>query len=347
MRRWLLDLLQYAGAASLPSLMGFILTGGRMSGRRMLFMFAISYIFALCIGIPMERALHWLLPRLIAGPKWKTFGIVGFALVFFAVAGTLAGSMIICTLGMIPWSGYFQLVRDAVQMSLLLTALFGVGGIMTGHLKGRLDESNALLRKKEAEERRARELATEARLQSLESRVHPHFLFNAINSILSLMREDPRRAEDLLERMAALLRFSLDQSQRAMPLSKELKIVRDYLEIEKARFGDRLRFTVDLADGLDGEVPPLAIQTLVENAVKYAVSPRREGGEIRVTAAERDGRLMVEVCDDGPGFDEGVVLPGHGIDLLRQRLEGWGELALEPGDGVMCVRVWLPVAVRA
>jgi signal transduction histidine kinase len=347
MRRAILDLVQYAGAALLPPLMAFILSGGRVSGRRMLHMFAISYVFALCIGFPMERGLHWLLPRMAGRPKWKVFGVIAMVLVFFAVVGTLVGALFICGVGLVAWREYFDLVRSAVQMSLLLTTLFGIGGIVTGHLQRRLEETNALLRKKEEEERRARELATEARLQSLESRVHPHFLFNAINSILSLMREDPRQAEDLLERMAALLRFSLDQSQRLVPLTKELKIVRDYLEIEKARFGDRLRFRVDLPDGLEGEVPPLAIQTLVENAVKYAVSPRREGGEIRVTAEERDGKLVVEVRDDGPGFDEAAVQPGHGIDLLRQRLDGWGELALEAREGGMAVRVALPVAVRA
>lgn len=347
MRRVLFDLLQYAGAALLPPLMSFILSGGRISAERMAQMFAISYIFAVCIGFPMERCLHWLLPRWAKQPRWQVIGVIALLLVSFAVAGTLVGSVIICGVGLVPWKHYFDLVQDAVKMSLLLTTLFGIGGIVTGQLQRRLDETNALLRKKEEEERRARELATEARLQSLESRVHPHFLFNAINSILSLMREDPRRAEDLLERMAALLRFSLDQSQRLVPLHKELKIVRDYLEIEKARFGDRLRFQVELPEGLEGEVPPLAIQTLVENAVKYAVSPRREGGDIRVMATERDGRLVVEVVDDGPGFEEGVILPGHGLDLLRQRLDGLGTMELEARDGGMCVRVLLPVAVRA
>src|SRR5205823_3935058 len=125
------------------------------------------------------------------------------------------------------------------------------------------------------ERERALKLATEARLSSLESRIHPHFLFNTLNSISSLIQEDPVRAERLIERMAALLRFSLDSTNAGLvPLYQEMKIVRDYLEIERARFGDRLGFEVNIPAEFDRfEVPPLAIQTLVENSVKYAVSP--------------------------------------------------------------------------
>ncbi len=83
------------------------------------------------------------------------------------------------------------------------------------------------------------------RLASLQSRVHPHFLFNTINSISSLVHEDPERAEDMLTRMAALLRFSLDSAQPGLvPVERELNIVRDYLEIERARFGERLRYEI-------------------------------------------------------------------------------------------------------
>lgn len=170
---------------------------------------------------------------------------------------------------------------------------------------------------------RAEQLATEARLASLESRIHPHFLFNTLNTISSLIHTDPERADQQLQRLCALLRFSLDAPEtRLVPLARELKIVRDYLEIERTRFGERLLFTIDAAPELDEfGVPPLAIQTLVENSVKHVIAARREGGSIDVRAALRNGRLVVSVADGGPGVSEESVLKGHGLAVLRERLQ--------------------------
>jgi LytS/YehU family sensor histidine kinase len=132
----------------------------------------------------------------------------------------------------------------------------------------------------------------------------------------------------MLTRMAALLRFSLDSAQPGLvPVQRELNIVRDYLEIEKARFGDRLRYEIagdeDAGAGSwqrEVLVPPLSIQTLVENSIKYAVNARREGALIRVVLKPGDGDCTVEVEDDGPGFGNLALLPGHGLDNLEERL---------------------------
>ncbi len=181
----------------------------------------------------------------------------------------------------------------------------------------------------------AKKLATEARLSSLESRIHPHFLFNTINSVSSLIQEDPKGAERLLERMSALLRFSLDSSQNgAVPLGTELKIVTDYLEIEKVRFGNRLRYAIDFPEAMAPvEIPPLSVQTLVENSVKYAVAPRREGGTVRVSGTVDGERLRLCVWDDGPGFTVDAMSPGHGLDNLQARL-----LTLYGTDAALDVR---------
>jgi LytS/YehU family sensor histidine kinase len=204
------------------------------------------------------------------------------------------------------------------------------------------------LRTKELAEERARKIATEAQLRSLESRIQPHFLLNTLNSISSLIREDPARAERMVERLAALLRFSLDANRaNVIPLSRELKIVRDYLEIEKARFGERLRYSIDAPqETSDLEVPPMAVQTLVENSVKHGVAPRREGGAIRIQARLCDQRLVLEISDDGPGFDQDALQSGHGLDLLQGRLAVlFGEqarLAIRRSDGHSVVSVSLP-----
>lgn len=335
-------------AAGFPPLLAFIFSGGRIGSARLGGMFLMSLIFACCIAIPLEVVLHAIAPRFRNKSNWVSIPVLWLVLTTFACVGTLAGSAIICGIGLLPWRAYGTLCRDAVQVSLLLTYLFGIGGWITSSLNQRLDETNRQLRQKEEDERKAQALATESRLLSLESRVHPHFLFNAINSILSLIRDDPRRAEDLLERMAALLRYSLEQTQgRLVPLSAELRIVRDYLEIERARFGDRLRFEVTEAPGLTAELPPLSVQTLVENSVKYAISPRREGGTIRVTTRAVDGGIVIDVCDDGPGFSEEDIGKGQGLALVRDRLAGLGAFELERTAAGMTARIRLPQTVNA
>jgi LytS/YehU family sensor histidine kinase len=172
------------------------------------------------------------------------------------------------------------------------------------------------------EEERARKLAVEARLSSLESRIHPHFLFNTLNTVASLIPKDPKRAEDVLGKLAALLRFSLNANQTGLvSLAQELEIVRDLLEIERARFDARLRFSVDVPEGMENvRIPPLSVETLVENSIKHVVAQRPAGGEIRVRAGVEAGRTVVEVSDDGPGFALDSVPLGHGLDNLAARL---------------------------
>jgi two-component system, LytTR family, sensor histidine kinase AlgZ len=204
------------------------------------------------------------------------------------------------------------------------------------------------LRTRELERERDRKLALQAQLASLESRLQPHFLFNTLNAISALIQEDPDQAERTVERLAALLRFSLDAAERGLvPLEHELKIVTDYLEIERTRLGERLAWTVDVPPEAAGcEVPPLCVETLVENSVKHAIAPRRGGGRVRVDGALRGERLVLSVWDDGEGFTETAVHPGHGLDSLRRRLTArFGDaasLTIGRRDGGTLVTVSLP-----
>ena len=178
------------------------------------------------------------------------------------------------------------------------------------------------VRTRQMEEERARKLAAEARLASLESRVHPHFLFNTLNSIAALIPSDPKRAEDMVGKLASLLRFSLNAHQAGLvPLRQEMEIVRAYLEIEKARFDARLHYTIDIPEDAENiGVPPLSIESLVENSIKHVIAKRAEGGEIHVGASAQHGRLELLVSDDGPGFAMEAVPLGHGLDTLAGRL---------------------------
>jgi LytS/YehU family sensor histidine kinase len=200
-----------------------------------------------------------------------------------------------------------------------------VGLTVTLHetLRYKLQAATLELRTRQVERERAYKLLAEAQLSSLESRIHPHFLFNTLNSIAALIPSDPRLAEDTVGKLASLLRFSLNAHHHGLvPLSQEMKIVRDYLEIEKTRFGARLRYAIAIPDVLsDVQVPPLALQSLVENAVKHVVSQRSEGGTIQIIGASEQEFIRLEVIDDGPGFSLDAITPEHGLGNLIARIE--------------------------
>ncbi len=309
-----------------------------LSFHRLRVSFEYSLVYSHCIGSLAFATM----PRLWVGtmhtPAWWRWTLRAAAAFGASIVGGMLACLIFVALGWIPIQAYWTEFSGSLKIAIFLTVLAGGMLSMYGNFRSRLEQTTLQLRTKELERERALKLATEAQLASLESRIHPHFLFNTLNSISSLIPEDPKRAEKLVEQMAALLRFSLDSHHSGLvPLSREMKIVADYLEIERTRFGERLRFQIDVApELLDASVPPLAVQTLVENSVKHAVSRSRSGGEIRIRGARDDGSLRVQVLDEGPEFRLETAPTGHGIDILRSRLKTlFGQhagLALERRD---------------
>jgi len=275
----------------------------------------VSTLYSLSIGVPANLVFRNLKPRIHGRPVLRQWMIyVGVMLVVILV-GTLFTGIVLVLVGLVGSSQMWAVYRQGLMISLAISVPVTIGAVTLSRLHDKLDTS-------EGERQRALALAVEARLASLESRVRPHFLFNALNSALALIPEDPRRAENLLERLCALLRFSLDAHARLVPLGEELRIVTDYLEIERVRFGDRLRYELDVPEELATfEVPAFAVQTLVENSVKYAVSARKQGAHIRVIARRDNGQLVIDIADDGPGFTGPIWVAGHGLDGLRSRLD--------------------------
>jgi two-component system, LytTR family, sensor histidine kinase AlgZ len=147
-----------------------------------------------------------------------------------------------------------------------------------------------------------RQEALRAQLQALQARTNPHFFFNSLNTVASLIVEDPQLAERTLERLADLFRYALDSARTPLvPLSRELDIIRDYLAIQEARFGDRLRVSVSCDPTVATvEVPPLLLQPVVENAILHGLKDR-SGGRVDVRAWRDGDRVVIDVTDDGPG----------------------------------------------
>ena len=176
-------------------------------------------------------------------------------------------------------------------------------------------------------ELRAAQLETQlaqAQLQALRTQLHPHFLFNTLNSIAVLMHRDVPGAEQMLHRLSGLLRITLEHATtQEVPLHEELDFLQLYLDIEQMRFRDRLTVTVEVdPDALDVPVPYMLLQPLVENALQHGIGQRTEGGHLEIRAAATDGTLSIVVRDDGPGLsEEAAGNEGIGLPNTRGRLE--------------------------
>jgi len=193
-----------------------------------------------------------------------------------------------------------------------------------------------------------------ARLQCLQMQLQPHFLFNALNVVSSLIHRDPDAAERMVTRLGDLLRLTLDESAPpTVPLRRELELLEGYLAIERARFRDRLTVDLDVAPGtLEAGVPYLILQPLAENAVRHGVARRAGPGRIAVRARLHRGYLALEVQDDGEGLAGRSGPAGNGVGLsnTRARLEqlyGTGaRLSLvERRSGGATARLVLPLRV--
>src|SRR5438552_13097471 len=166
----------------------------------------------------------------------------------------------------------------------------------------------------------------QAQLKALKMQLHPHFLFNTLHSISSLVLEDPPKANSMIARLGDFLRLTLDHSdEQLVTLKEEIEFLRCYLEIEQVRFGNRLKVDFEIEPAtLTAEVPHLILQPVVENAIQHAIAPRPTPGYINVEAKRTDDCIRLEVKDSGSGFSGAVDTldgPGVGLRNLRARLE--------------------------
>jgi len=190
-------------------------------------------------------------------------------------------------------------------------------------------------------------LAHEARLQALRYQIQPHFLFNTLNAISTLVVERKNdAAERMIARLSDFLRLTLEcDGTPEVPLAEEMAFVRQYLDIQQIRFGDRLTVTYDLdAETLSARVPPLILQPLVENAIRHAIMPREAGGRLALEARRLGEHVHLRVTDDGPGPpDEDALAASSGVGLanVQNRLDAlYGdnhEFGLDRADGGGCI----------
>lgn len=296
----------------------------------------ISILFGNVIGFTVLLTSTLLPPRLRAVGPVSRAALVALALLSGGVAGTV-----------LVFSLFPLFVLRDLRQALTVSAINAILALVVGsvvhvyeHLRWRLAESLREVEEVRLREARLREQAARAELSALQARINPHFFFNTLNTISSLVEEDPRAAGDIVQTLAELFRYTFKVAESGpVPLQEELDFVQRCLTIERARYGERLRVVRDVDPAaLLVPVPGLILQPLVENAVGHGIAPLRNGGTVRIAARLEPGELCVEVSDDGRGLPPGVADPvrdGHGLDNVRQRLQtlygGTGRLELESG----------------
>ncbi len=231
----------------------------------------------------------------------------------------------------------------------MLRSLAGVFGFMLENIR--------LQQRRQEQDQLAQELrlqSSKSELKALRAQINPHFLFNALNAIASLIHTDPARADEVVEQLAEVFRYTLRRSDSEWaPLDQELAFARAYLDVEQARFGQRLTFTIDSDHRLPApQIPSMLLQTLLENAVKHGVSQAREPGRIDVIVRSNTDQITLEVRNTGPKA-QGLPVPegeGFGLHSVRERLKGhFGDrasfrLMRDETAGVTVARISMPNA---
>jgi len=289
--------------------------------------YAVSLIYSFCCGGLAWASICFAERRFRRFPRGVRILVVTLLCVLSGAIGQFIGSAI-CLLTNIDGRGASSvtfsrtLLADWVYAPILalIAACFGLLLYACDMLLRNLEAAATRLKDKELREERLLKLRAEAELKALQARVNPPFLFNTLNTIASLISEEPEKAEEMTEKLSTLFRYALSADREGhVRLAQELHILREYLDIEQVRLGEKLRYLIDLEPGLDHlQIPPLLLQPLVENSVQCAIARREEGGSIEVRVRRLGERCLLEVVDDGPEFSGEPA--DSALHNIRQRL---------------------------
>jgi signal transduction histidine kinase len=264
-------------------------------------------------GVTVHPLVNWAAPRLFARASRPA--------AYAGVAALVTGMVVLDMELLMPhlvWldSNFAGSPQRFVLQALVIAGVYVVGARLVTWLRERAEDAREAAQKSE-------ERSLRARLAALQAQVNPHFLFNTLNAIASLIPKDPASAEATVERLASVLQYSIASSTRGrVTVAEELAAVRDYLEIEHARFGERLRSKIEVDGDIESDaIPPMLLQPLVENAVLHGLSSRDEGGAVIVRGRADKDAMVLEVSDDGVG-PGGSKRRGNriGLENLRERL---------------------------
>jgi sensor histidine kinase YesM len=241
----------------------------------------------------------------------------------WVVAASLVGTLLVILVKGRNFGDLFSQVEALARFATTagLGIAIGAIGVIVFSARTQAAEAESELHRAEAERQRLARQMTEARLKVLQAQVEPHFLYNTLANVQHLIETDPAKASTMVDNLIHYLRAALPQMREdSTTLGRDAEMVRAYLDILVVRLAPRLHYTIDIPPPLvNAGFPPMMLLSLVENAVKHGIEPRREGGNINIRATVSGGRLRVSVTDTGRGLS---ALPGAGVGLanLRERL---------------------------
>jgi sensor histidine kinase YesM len=316
----------------------------------------INFVFAQCVGFSVH-ALYELAHRAIPRGRWRKRSENFVFWVAVPVTGVFVGYAIAATL--LGWSSFLRSLFTLEGFAVVAFIALVITGILYAVLapRARAAQAEAAIAREQARVAAAEREATLAQMKALAAQVEPHFLYNTLAHVASLVDAKPADARAMLERLIALLRASVRAGADTTTLGDEAQMLRAYLDILAMRMGPRLAWSIDVPESLRSlTLPPSLLQPLVENSVKHGLEPKVDGGRIDVSAVARDGSLELVVADSGVGFGSGAAAFGGstalGLSVLRQRLAAlYGSaasltLAERPEGGVRAT-LRIPAEFRA
>ncbi|MFA6014275.1 MAG: histidine kinase [Gallionellaceae bacterium] len=272
--------------------------------------FWINFVFSQCIGLSIYSINATLMCR-IANKRLRalilTFSFPGSIMLGVSVAAwiTDAGG----------WD------NPQAWVAVVIGLFFGGIGSITYFLSQRIEQLDAEVKQRRLNEVESEKRQLEAHLKLLQAQIEPHFLFNTLANVSSLIETDPASARRLLERLNDWLRIALARARSEnTTLGDELAMLENYLQILKIRFGDRLCWNIDAGETARlASFPPMLLQPLVENAIRHGIEPKVTGGKLTINALQNANQLTVSVHDDGVGFNV-ESKSGAGLENIRARL---------------------------
>jgi sensor histidine kinase YesM len=246
----------------------------------------------------------------------------GILLLITLPGGAAFGSFVGSLIAGIPYSEIVGEGHSLFIQMLLIGIIFGTMITYFFFSREKISQTEAWLQEEQINRLTSEKKTLETHLRLLQAQIEPHFLFNTLSNVLSLLDSDPVTGKAMLVDLTRYLRSSLSRTRgRTTTLGQEMNLVEAYLKIQQVRMGDRLRYTIDVPEALrNTSLPPMLIQPLVENAVKHGLEPRIEGGDILIRAEDKTDGYCLVVTDTGAGMSE-ECLTGVGLTNVRERLE--------------------------
>jgi sensor histidine kinase YesM len=302
--------------------------------------FMHGFIISQCIGLSINSlffASCHLSIRFFNGRFWIIFMAVAIllgSLIGFGLASQIIGFDFYQAV-VSGWRSFVSVLVISLVFSTILSYFY--------YSTAKIAQTQAEAQKERAERLANENKLTEARLQLLQAQVEPHFLFNTLANVTSLIDTQPDKAQHMLEKFIDYLRATLARTREAeSTLGKEMELIRAYLDIIQIRMGSRLRYNIEVPSSLNHiNFPPMLLQPLVENAVKHGLEPKVEGGALTVSANKQNGKLQIKIEDDGFGF-KGERSGGLGLANVRERLA-----ALFDGKAKLIMEERAPCGTRA